>query len=128
MAEGWTRYLKGDQIEVYSAGIETHGLNPNALKVMEEVGVDISDHNSENITDFMDINLDYVVTVCGHADKTCPMFPGTAKVLHFPFNDPPKLAAELAKKGASEEEQLDCYRTVRDEIRKFVETLPDSLK
>ena len=128
MAEGWTRYLHGDKIEVYSAGIETHGLNPNAVKVMAEVGVDISGHQSENIDKFMDINLAYVITVCDHAHETCPMFPGSAKVIHVGFDDPPKMSAKLAEKGALEEKQLDCYRRVRDEIRKFVETLPDHLK
>jgi arsenate reductase len=128
MAEGWTRNLLGDKIDVYSAGIETHGLNPNAVKVMSEAGVDISGHHSDNIDKFMDIGLDYVVTVCGHAHETCPMFPGTAEVIHIGFDDPPKMAAKLAEKGASEEEQLDCYRKVRDEIRRFVETLPEQLK
>jgi arsenate reductase len=128
MAEGWTRNLLGDKIDVYSAGIETHGLNPNAVKVMSEAGVDISGHHSDNIDKFMDIGLDYVVTVCGHAHETCPMFPGTAEVIHIGCDDPPKMAAKLAEKGASEEEQLDCYRKVRDEIRRFVETLPEQLK
>jgi arsenate reductase len=128
MAEGWTRNLLGDKIDVYSAGIETHGLNPNAVKVMSEAGVDISGHHSDNIDKFMNIGLDYVVTVCGHAHETCPMFPGTAEVIHIGFDDPPKMAAKLAEKGASEEEQLDCYRKVRDEIRRFVETLPEQLK
>ncbi len=128
MAEGWTRHLKEDQIEVYSAGIETHGLNPNAVKVMAEVGVDISSQKSENISDFMEHDLDYVITVCGHADKTCPIFPGSAKVIHIPFNDPPKLAAKLAENGATEEEQLNCYRKVRDEIKLFVEKLPKEIK
>ena len=127
MAEGWTRHLHNDIIDVYSAGIETHGLNPNAVKVMQEVGIDITGHNSDNIDKYMDIGLDYVVTVCGHAHETCPMFPGTAEVIHVGFDDPPKMAAELAESGASEEEQLDCYRRVRDEIRKFVEALPDKL-
>ena len=120
MAEGWTRYLKGDVIDAYSAGIETHGVNPNAIKVMAEVGIDISEHKSENIANFADLDLDVVVTVCGHAHETCPMFPGNAKVIHIGFDDPPKMAANLAKKGASEEEQLNCYRSVRNEIKKFV--------
>ncbi len=127
MAEGWTRAIKGDVIEAYSTGIETHGLNPNAVKVMAEAGVDISAHKSQNIAEFADIDLDVVVTVCGHAHETCPMFPGTAKVIHVGFDDPPSIAKELAAKGASEEEQLDCYRNVRDEIRAFVEKLPEEL-
>lgn len=121
MAEGWTRHLKGDIIDAYSAGIETHGLNPNAVKVMAEAGVDISGHKSENIKDFANLDLDVVITVCGHAHETCPIFPGSAKVVHVGFDDPPKMAAELAEKGASEEEQLNCYRKVRDQIKKFVD-------
>jgi arsenate reductase len=128
MAEGWTRHLKGDVIEAYSAGIETHGLNSHAVKVMAEAGVDISAQRSQNIEEFRDVNVDVVVTVCGHAHETCPFFPGNSKVVHAGFNDPPQMARELAQQGASEEEQLECYRQVRDEIRAFVETLPGSLE
>jgi len=127
MAEGWTRHLKGDVIEAYSAGIETHGLNPNAVKVMAEAGVDISGHKSQYIEEFKDLKLDVVVTVCGHAHETCPFFPGHARVVHVGFDDPPKMAKELAEQGASEEEQLDCFRNVRDEIKAFVETLPKAM-
>ena len=123
MAEGWARALKGDQIEVYSAGIETHGLNPNAVKVMAEAGVDISTHRSQLVTEFPDVAFDYVVTVCGHAHETCPYFPAGAKVVHVGFDDPPKMVDELESGQA----QLDCYRRVRDEIRAFVETLPEAL-
>lgn len=123
MAEGWTRALKGDQIDVYSAGIETHGLNPNAVKVMAEAGVDISGQKSQHIDEFKDITIDVVVTVCSHAHETCPFFPGGSKVVHVGFDDPPKMAPE----GASEEEKLDCFREVRDQIRAFVETLPEAL-
>lgn len=124
MAEGWARHLKPDSIEAYSAGIETHGLNSNAVKVMAEAGVDITGQRSENITDLMDLDLDYVITVCGHAHETCPVFPGSAEVVHHGFDDPPKLAAE----AENEREALDAYRRVRDEIRAYVETLPDSLE
>jgi arsenate reductase (thioredoxin) len=127
MAEGWARHLKGDVIEAYSAGIETHGLNPNAVKVMAEAGVDISGHKSQHIGEFKEVKLDVVVTVCGHAHETCPFFPGYCRVIHVGFDDPPKMARELAKQGASEEEQMDCYRKVRDEIRAFVETLPEGV-
>jgi arsenate reductase len=127
MAEGWARALKSDVIEAYSAGIETHGLNPNAVKVMAEAGVDISNHKSENVADLLHIPFDYVITVCGHANENCPFFPGKAKVVHAGFDDPPKLARELAASGASEEEQLDCYRRVRDEIKTFIQTLPGGL-
>ena len=125
MAEGWARALKGDCVEAYSAGIETHGLNPSAVKVMAEAGVDISGHRSKNIAELMDVPLDYVVTVCGHANETCPMWlDGKAKVVHVGFDDPPK----QAKAARTEEEALDCYRRVRDEIRAFIETLPESLQ
>ena len=127
IAEGWTRHLKGDSIEAYSAGIETHGLNPNAVRVMAEAGVDISGQQSQHINEFKDVKLDVVVTVCGHAHETCPFFPGNCKVVHVGFADPPKMAKELAEQGASEEEQLECYRNVRDQIKAFVETLAEAL-
>jgi arsenate reductase len=123
MAEGWTRHLKAEQIEAYSAGIETHGLNPNAVAVMAEVGVDISAHRSQHIDEFEEVALDYVITVCGHADEHCPVFPGTTRVIHQPFDDPPR----LAKEAKTDEEALSHYRRVRDEIRAFVESLPESL-
>ncbi|MDP2982250.1 MAG: arsenate reductase ArsC [Candidatus Latescibacter sp.] len=124
MAEGWTHLLCGDTIDVYSAGIETQGLNPNAVKVMAEAGVDISGYKSKNVNDLLHIPFDYVITVCGHAFENCPYFPGKAKVLHVGFDDPPKLATD-AKTG---EEALTHYRRVRDEIKAFVETLPAALK
>ncbi len=127
MAEGWTRHLKGDVMEAFSAGIETHGLNPHAVKVMAEAGVDITSQKSQHIDEFKDEKIDVVITVCAHAHETCPFFPGHAKVIHVGFNDPPKMAKELAEQGASEEEQLACYRSVRDEIKAFVETLPGYL-
>jgi arsenate reductase len=128
MAEGWTRHLKGDQIEAFSAGIETHGLNPNMVKVMGEAGVDVTSQKSENILDYADTQLDVVVTVCGHAHETCPVFPANCKVIHVGFPDPPKMAKELAEQGASEDEQLECYRKVRDEIKSYVASLPHSLE
>lgn len=124
MAEGWTRALKGDTIEAYSAGIETHGLNPNAVRVMAEAGVDISGQKSQNISEFRGMDFDYVVTVCGHAHENCPFFPGKAKVVHAGFQDPPKMALEVE----GEQEKLDCYRRVRDDIRAFVSKLPDNLE
>jgi len=127
MAEGWTRQLKGDQIKAFSAGIETHGLNPHMVKVMDEAGVDVSNQKSENIRDFAEHDLDVVITVCGHAHETCPVFPANCKVVHTGFPDPPKMAKELAEKGATEEEQLDCYRSVRDKIKEYILTLPESL-
>jgi arsenate reductase len=124
MAEGWARALKGDGIEAYSAGIETHGLNPSAVKVMAEAGVDISGHTSKNVATLLDVPFDYVVTVCGHAQEHCPLFPGSARVVHVGFDDPPALARLVT----AEEEKLDCYRRVRDQIRAFVKTLPACLE
>lgn len=123
MAEGWARALKGDVIEAYSAGIETHGLNPFAVAVMAEAGVDISGHASKHVDTLLHVPFDYVVTVCGHANEHCPLFPGGAKVLHVGFDDPPALARQV--EGA--EAKLACYRRVRDEIRAFVEKLPEAL-
>jgi arsenate reductase (thioredoxin) len=123
MAEGWTRHLKGDWIDVYSAGIETHGLNPNAVKVMAEAGIDITGQKSQLLSEFDTVNFDYVVTVCSHAHDNCPVFSGNAKVVHLGFPDPPKMAHE----SASTEEILDCFRQVRNEIKLYVETLPKSL-
>jgi arsenate reductase (thioredoxin) len=124
MAEGWARRLKGDQIEAYSAGIEAHGLNPDAVRVMREAGVDISGQRSKLVGELRPVDFDFVVTVCDNAHQSCPLFPGKAKVVHAGFDDPPRLAA-----GAkTEDERLAPYRRVRDEIRAFVETLPDSLE
>jgi arsenate reductase len=124
MAEGWARHLKGDRIEACSAGIEPHGLNPLAVKAMAEAGVDISRQRSKHIDEFADIVLDWVITVCDNARESCPVFPGATRTIHVGFDDPPRLA-ENAK---SDEEALSHYRRVRDEIRSFVETLPDALK
>ena len=124
MAEGWARHLKGDRIEAYSAGIETHGLNPRAVRVMAEAGVDITGPRSKRVGELKGFPFDYVVTVCSDAKENCPVFPGKkTKVLHFGFDDPPELAA-----GAkTEEEALGHYRRVRDEIRAFIESLPEGL-
>jgi len=124
MAEGWTRALRGDRIEAFSAGIETHGLNPRAVQVMAEAGVDISGQRSKTVTDLPTQDFDYVVTVCDHAHESCPLFPGKTKVVHVGFDDPPRLAQE----AKSEEEALVHYRRVRDEIKTFVKTLPEGLK
>ena len=124
MAEGWARHLKSDVVEAYSAGIETHGLNPRAVQVMAEAGVDISGHRSQNVAEFAGVEFDYVVTVCGHANENCPVFPGVAKVVHVGFDDPPKLARD----AKTDEEALGHYRRVRDEIKAFVEKLPDALR
>ena len=123
MAEGWARHLKGNIIEPYSAGIVAYGLNPRAVRVMKEAGVDISGHTSDEVESMMGVPFDYVVTVCGHADEHCPIFPGKAKIIHIGFDDPPSLATS----AESEDEVLSHFRRVRDEIRAFIEALPESL-
>jgi len=123
MAEGWAKALKPGTIEAYSAGIETHGLNPLAVKVMAEAGVDISRQRSKHIREVMRIPFDAVITLCGHAHDNCPVFPGGIKITHVGFDDPPALAKDLN----TEEEILNIYRRVRDEIREFVDSLPDAL-
>ena len=112
-------------MDVYSEGIEAHWLNPHAVKVVTEAGVDITSQRSENIKDFADQKLDVVVTVCGHAHETCPVFPDDCRVVHVGFEDPPKMARELADAGASEEDQMNCYLKVRDETKQA--NLVDSL-
>ncbi len=123
MAEGWVRHLKGDVLDAWSAGIEKHGLNPLAVKVMAEAGVDISSNNSKLIEDLPEQEYDYVVTVCDHARESCPIFPGKGQVIHKGFDDPPRLAVG----ATSEEEALVHYRRVRDEIRDFVKQFPENL-
>lgn len=124
MAEGWTRHLKGDRLEPYSAGIETHGMNPHAVRVMAEAGVDLSRQYSKTLADLGSVEFDYVVTVCGHADENCPVFPAKTKVVHVGFDDPPRLTQDLPEGEA----KLAVYRRVRDQIRAFVEGLPESLE
>ncbi len=123
MAEGWAKHLKRGEINAYSAGIETHGLNPNAVRVMQEAGVDISNHRSKHVDELAEVAFDFVVTLCGHADEHCPAFPRRAKVIHIGFDDPPL----LARTASSEEEALDHYRRVRDEIRAAVSAMPACL-
>lgn len=124
MAEGWARHLRGEDLESYSAGIEKHGLNPRAVRVMAEAGADISGHRSKHVDELRDVSFDYVVTVCDHAHESCPMWlGGKARVVHVGFDDPPR----LAQNAETEEEALSHYRRVRDEIRAFVETLPEAL-
>jgi arsenate reductase len=123
MAEGWARHLKGDVLEACSAGLEKNRLDPHAIKVMAEAGVDISRQYCKTLADIGPVQFDYVVTVCGHAEAHCPVFSGQAEVVHVGFEDPP----ELTKHLADGEEKLAVYRRVRNEIRKFVETLPGAL-
>lgn len=126
MAEGWARALKGEVIEAYSAGITPHGMNGRAVAVMREAGVDLASHRSKHADELRDVKFDYVVTVCGHADATCPGWLREGTVVHRGFDDPPAIAREMGQ-GASEEAILAPYRRVRDEIRAWVETLPESL-
>lgn len=123
MAEGWTRHLKGDLVEPYSAGVEPHGIDPRAVGVMAEAGIDISHQHSKDVSELEHIEFDYVITVCDRAHEACPFFPAKTRVLHVGFNDPPKLAAG----STTEKEAMAHYRRVRDEIRRFVERLPDVL-
>ena len=123
MAEGWTRHLKGDRIEPYSAGVDPKGIDPMASKVMEEAGVPIGAQGSKHVDRVKHIAFDYVVTVCDHAHESCPLFPGRTRVVHVGFDDPPKLARDMQE----ERERIALYRRVRDEIKAFVETLPEGL-
>ena len=124
MAEGWSKHLRDDEIDSVSAGTEIHGLNPDAVTVMAEAGVDISGARSKNVSEFLDRGFDYVVTVCDNARETCPIFPGKGKIVHVGFDDPPALAEAVD----GEQEKLNIYRRVRDEIRIFVEGLPGNLE
>jgi len=120
MAEGWARELHGDRFEPYSAGIRPGRVDPLAVRVMREAGVDISAHRSKHLDEVLEVGFDYVVTVCDQANESCPVLPGTVERLHVGFDDPPRLAAD----ASSEEEALGHYRSVRDEIRTFVEDFP----
>ncbi|MFK8031919.1 MAG: arsenate reductase ArsC [Gammaproteobacteria bacterium] len=121
MAEGLTRHYWGEHFTISSAGIEKHGMNPLAIKAMQEINIDLSGHRSKTVNELENPTPDYLITVCGHANESCPVFEGTVKRLHAGFDDPPKLAAE----ATSEEEAMPHYRRVRDEIEAFVKQLPD---
>jgi arsenate reductase len=123
MAEAWARQLKGDGIEGYSAGVSPKGIDPRAVRAMAEAGIDISGQRSKSVDDLRGITFDYVITLCDHAQQSCPAFPGGVKVVHVGFEDPP----QLAKGARSEEEAMGHYRRIRDEIRVFVERLPQAL-
>jgi len=123
MAEGWAKKLLFDQIEVFSAGTKPHGLDPLAVKAMQERGVDISSQRSKSIQDLSNIKFDLVITVCDNAAASCPTSPKGANILHIPFDDPPR----LAEGATSEEDAMIHYRRVRDEIEKFIETIPTKI-
>jgi arsenate reductase len=116
IAEGWLRHLGGERIEALSAGIEAHGKNPRAIRVMDEAGVDISGQESTRVTPEMLAQADLVVTVCGHADEHCPVLPPGIRKLHWPLSDP-------AKASGSEDEIMDIFRATRDDIRQRVSWL-----
>ncbi len=119
MAEGWTRLLKGDRFDAYSAGVQPIPIDPRTIKAMAEAGIDISEQKSKDVDVFRNMEFDYVITLCYNARESCPYFPAKTKLIHQGFEDPPKLA-----EGASnEEEAMASYRRVRDEIKAFVETL-----
>lgn len=121
MAEGWTWHLKGDMIEAYSAGTAPIGVSDRAIKVMAESGVDISMQKSKHVNELMEVDFEYVVTLCDNAAENCPVFPGSAKIIHKPFDDP-------YYASGSEDEIMAAYRKVRDEIKAFVATLPQGLE
>ena len=123
MAEAWARHLKGDLIEAYSAGTEPKGVDPRAVKAMAEGGIDISGYTSKTVSNLRDIEFDYVITLCDDAQQACPFFPAKTALIHHSFDDPPRLAEE----ARDEEEAMAHYRRVRDEIREYVETLPEAL-
>jgi arsenate reductase len=112
IAEGYLRHYAGDKAKIYSAGIETHGVNPRAIKVMAEDHIDISKHTSNNVNEYLDIPFDYVITVCDNANEACPYFPGNVKRFHFNFPDP-------AKAKGTEEEIMEEFRRVREMIKVY---------
>lgn len=122
MAEGLARYYLSDKIIPYSAGTKTHGLNKRAVRIMKEIGVNISHHQSKTINEIGE-DFDYVITVCSHAHETCPYFPAKTQVIHQGFDDPPFLTRNMD----NEEEILSVYRRVRDEIKEYILTLPEKL-
>ncbi|MFC1587293.1 arsenate reductase ArsC [Planctomycetota bacterium] len=123
MAEGWTRHLKDEVLEPYSAGVMAIPVDQKAVTVMAECGVDISGQQSKQIDEVIDIAFDIVITVCTSARRSCPVFSGTGKVVHVPFKDPPSLALN----AKSEDEALAHYRSVRDNIKAFIQKLPDNI-
>ena len=121
MAEGWARHLKSDVIEAYSAGVWPAGVSSRAIQVMAEAGVDISSQTSDHVDDFLDVDFDYVVTLCDNARERCPIFSRKARIVHKPFDDPTFVIGNT-------DEIIRAFRMTRDLIREFVETLPESLK
>jgi len=121
IAEGWARELKGNVIDAYSAGIRPFGVSSRAIKVMAEEGVDISMHKSQHVDEFSGIDFNYVVTLCDNAYESCPVFSGKTRIVHKPFDDP-------YFASGSEEQIMATFRKVRDDIKTFIETMPESLE
>jgi arsenate reductase (thioredoxin) len=120
IAHGYLEYFLRGKANIYSAGIETHGVNPRAIKVMSEDHVDISKHTSNNVNEYLDVKFDLIFTVCDNANENCPYFPSTAKKIHHSFPDP-------AKANGSEEEIMDQFRAVRNQIREYCSNLSKEL-
>ena len=116
LAEGYLRYFHGDNANVYSAGVETHGVNPRAIATMKEDGLDISAHTSNHVDEYLHIPFNLILTVCDHASERCPIFPSSAKRIHYNFPDP-------AKATGTEAEITAAFRQVRDEIKSFCQAL-----
>ena len=117
MAEGLMRYLGGDEFEVCSAGVEPQGVNPLAISVMKEIGIDISDQRSKHLDEYLNKKFDYIITLCDHAAKTCPLFPGEGERIHHGFPDP------VSVKG-TDKERLEMFRKVRDQLKEFILSFP----
>ncbi len=120
MAEGWARHLKSDVIEAHSAGVWPAGVSSRAMKVMAEAGVDISSHKSQHVSEFAETEFDYVITLCDNAKERCPVFAGRPNVIHRAFDDPIMMTGTV-------DEILAAFRRTRDEIKAFVEAMPESL-
>ena len=112
IAEGYLRKFAGDKASIFSAGVETHGVNPKAISIMAEDGIDISGHTSNNINEYQDIDFDFVITVCDNAKERCPYFPTGAKKFHYNFPDP-------GKATGSEQQVTEQFRTVREMIKTY---------
>ncbi len=126
MAEGWAHTLLAGFAKPYSAGIVSHGINQRAVQVMAEADIDISMQKSQTLDEMEGMHFDLVITLCDHAHEVCPIFPAATHVLHVGFPDPPKMAEAVKASGGSEEQQLNCYRQVRDEIKVFLQELAES--
>ena len=124
MAEAWTRELKGDLFDAYSAGVQPKQVDPRAIKVMNEVAIDISKQKSKDIDSIGNQEFDYVITLCDNAKESCPYFPAKTRLIHKGFDDPPK----LAEHARTDKEAIAHYRRVRDEIKSFIMGLPTGLE